>query len=855
MEELLLQQLKIYSKCYIIPLVMKKKLLLILALLVIILIGLGIYLNKTLILNKIKTEALKTIETQTGRAVSFDKVEYAILKGFVISNLEVSEKSAEEKTPFLKAKEISFNPVLFPFILNKQIMIPSITIDSLSVNIVRLDKDVWNFSDLIKTVSERPKSEFKFSVSVLSIKFTDSELFFQDKTQSPTFSKKLNNLNITLKPSLPKSLKFDLETIIDDEDGQISIAGKIVLPTKEIKSSINFKDLLITDYLPYLDKLPLTVKDGKLSADLNCNFKNDALNLEGTTSFEDLDIQKNKIKLIADASADFKFVSNPKNIDKPFDYKAEIDLSGAKIIGLKYIKEIDDVNGKINISPDKISSKEINGQFSNEPFTLSGRLENFKEPYLDLKINTSPSFLKLKEIFEEKINIKTTDIDGNSNIKLSIKGSLKEPKSLQIRGKTQISDVRFKADYLPKEISNVNAEVAFDKNKISWSNLTGKFGTETLTSHGSLTDFENPKVKLNLSSDTLNFDAALNIQDKLMKITKLQGSYLNSQLNIIGDVDISTKGNPLFNLQSTVKIDLKDLSNLNPKLNEKLKNYKLSGLIETRAKLNGGFKNYQNLYLELNGNSSVLSIFGLNINNIKFDCIKRDSLADMQITGVPYSGKLLIKIQADFLEKDIPFVSNIIINDVDVSQLKNDTGLKDKDISGLLQAAANLKGSSGDIKSSLNGAGQLMFEDGNLWQLELFKGIGQLLVIPEFQKIVFKKASGDFIIGNSRIATDNFMLESEKVNFLFEGNLDFSNNIDFEVTTQLAEGLIEDATDLKGILSSVLAQSTNAVTIKLTGTLQKPQYRIIPIPAKIFKKSKEFIFEDVVGGVLEDILK
>jgi hypothetical protein len=157
-----------------------------------------------------------------------------------------------------------------------------------------------------------------------------------------------------------------------------------------------------------------------------------------------------------------------------------------------------------------------------------------------------------------------------------------------------------------------------------------------------------------------------------------------------------------------------------------------------------------------------------------------------------------------------------------------------------------LKGTAKDIKNSLNGSGSINIEKGNLWQLELFKGLGEFLLIPEFQKIVFKEAAGDFLISDGKISTDNLMLESEPVNILFEGNIDFAGNIDFKVTTQLAEGLVKDITDIKGIFSSILAQSTNAISIKLSGTVKEPKYKIIPLPGQLFKKAKDFIIQDIL---------
>ncbi|MFH1655830.1 MAG: DUF748 domain-containing protein [Candidatus Omnitrophota bacterium] len=834
---------------------MKKKVLLIIVLIIVIGIGLSIYLNKTLILNKIKTEVLQKIESQIGRTVSIGKIEYRVLKGFVISNLEISQSATGEQAHLIKIKQITFNPVLFPFILQKKIMIPSISVDSLNANVIRLDKNTWNFSDLIKPESATKKTESKFSVTVLRIIIRNSEISFQDETLDSTFSKKFKNLDLTLKPSLPKSIKFDLITNIDDSDSKISIDGKLDLPTKAVESSINISNLLITEYLAYFDKLPLTIKGGKLSAQLTGEFKNGRLDLRGTNSFENLDIQKDKTEIITDLATELSFAYDATNQDRPFDYEADVNLSNTKVLGLKYLEAIDNLSGKLNIVPDKISSGEISANLKGNLLKVSGTLKDFKDPYLDVNVSSDVSLATLKELFKDKVNLTKMEIDGDSQMQLALKGALSELNNLELQGKLRVSNAKINADYLPAEIDNIQTDIIFDKNTISWNNLTANLKGDKLSSSGSLKDFSNPQVSLNISSDSLNFETEFNIQNKLLKIAKLNGNFFSSRFDIKGAADISDASNPLVNIQTTIGIKLEDLADFNPKLKDMVNKIKLAGNLNARADLNGRLKDYQNWQLVLKGNCALFSIYGFKINDLALDYSQGNTpLANLRLTATPYSGKLLINSRIDFTDGDIPFISEIIINDVDLSKLKNDTELKNKDISGLLQSQTNLQGSGKNIKISLNGSGSLRIENGNLWELELLQGLGKLLLIPEFQKIVFREASGDFSIRDERIFTDNLILESDKMNILLEGNIDFSSNIDLTVTAQLSEGLIKDATDLQGMLSSILAQSTNAVIIKLTGTLKEPKHKIIPLPVKVFEKAKDFVIDDIIRDVL-DIMK
>ncbi len=133
---------------------MKKKILIILSVLAILFIITAIvaYLNKSIILNKVKTALLENMQSFLGRSITIGQIDYKFPKGFVIADLEIMQKLPEDTASFIRIKEISFNPIIFPFILKKNIMIPSMHITGLSADIVRLDKNSWNFSDIIESV-------------------------------------------------------------------------------------------------------------------------------------------------------------------------------------------------------------------------------------------------------------------------------------------------------------------------------------------------------------------------------------------------------------------------------------------------------------------------------------------------------------------------------------------------------------------------------------------------------------------------------------------------------------------------------------------------------------------------------
>lgn len=824
---------------------MKKKILVVIAILLFIFILLSVvtYLNKPLILDKAKTILLDNIKASTGRTVRIGKIDFNLLQGFLIHDLEISEKPPLDKSAFLTIKEISFNPVLFPFILKKNIFIPSVNVSGLNANITRIDKANWNFSDIFASMSSKPKTKPKFSFTVLKINLSDSQVTFQDNTFAVPFVKKLKDLSLVIKPSLPKSAKFDLKAEVDQENSKILSSGRIDFSTKQTAISMNLDNLSISEYLAYLNNIPFSLKNGRLSTKLACNFNKELLQLEGTGSVVGITIIKDKLEIHSDLNSKFKIDYNPKNQAKPLNYEALINLSNTKASGLPYIKEINSISGRLKLSLDKLIFDETKGNSLFGPLTLSGSLYNFANPELDVKIKSILDLARLKDV----LGIKNAEIGGVSDTELTVKGPLSSLENLNYAGKASVSGAKFNTDYLPEPIKDIKATVNFDKNRIVWKDLTAKFQQETYTSSGSLDNFLNPIIKFNLSSSKINLEGDVALANKILTISKLDGSLLKSKFDIKGEVNISNVSNPLLNISGDADIDLNDLGSFNSNIKDILDNTKLSGATKAKIILVGRLKDRSDWQASLRGSSKLISIYGLKINDVNLDYSQDNSpIANIVLVGKPYSGELAIKNQVDLSKENFPFVLKINLNGVDLALLKNDTPIKEKEISGKFFGDASLQGSYKDVKNSLNGFGNIHIEDGNLWQLEMLKGLGQFLLITEFQKINFKEASGDFTIENKKISTEDFTLSSDPLNMLLEGYIDFDGNINFKVTTQVAEGLIKSPTDIQGIFSSILSQSTNAITIQLTGTLKNPKYKIIPIPGQIFKKAKDFIFEEIL---------
>ena len=72
------------------------------------------------------------------------------------------------------------------------------------------------------------------------------------------------------------------------------------------------------------------------------------------------------------------------------------------------------------------------------------------------------------------------------------------------------------------------------------------------------------------------------------------------------------------------------------------------------------------------------------------------------------------------------------------------------------------------------------------------------------------------------------------------GYIGFDGAIDLDMHTRISKGLLEDSPDLRKFGSLILG---NLLNIKISGTLQKPEYKIVPIPKALLKEIKRFFLK------------
>lgn len=822
---------------------MKRKIIIAIVLILLFLIAAGIlYLNNVYLPVKVKGRLAHSLTTLLNYNVEIEKLKYSLIRGAVIQNTVIYDKVKDKDNTILTVKEISGHILFLPLIKERKLIIPIMHIDSPNFNIrYRQDKS-FNFSRIfLPQPKPQSKPKIKFSFLIYKINIFDAKGILEDEGFAPKFSKTIQDLDIVLGIKQLTKVSFFMEgKLLTDKGGitALTLRGDYNFLSKEVNSKLNFANLVIPEFNPYLKMLPLSIASGTIdNSAFEVKFKDNLISLKGAMSIKGMGLRKADLALMGDIhiEPDLSYAIDKKT----FDYKANIKFIQANLIGLQYIDKINNISGDIGLAKNKLWTDNLRLQALDSGFTLKGTVENFSNPYLKLNFQSAQFNLeKIAAILPYKTE--GLNLNGIAAADINLEGYLGNP-PLDIQANLQLSDAKLETGLLKEPLNNIKGEVDFTRDSLNWINLSFNYLNLAYTSSGKLVNFKMPEITFGLNSKDLDLKFESKIKEKIVRIIALKGQYINSKFDVEGNVDTQDNINPALDLLTNLNLNLSDaLVFLPASLLRNLQKIKPNGILNIKGTLNGRVKDYKNWNLSLKATADTFSVYNLKFTDLVFNLDQKDGQINInRFIASGYSGAVNLDFVSD-LKPDAPdYFLKLNGSGIDLAKLKLDTGAKDKDIAGTLNISADLNGNFKDL-ASLKGNGLLSIQEGKLWQFNLFKGLGELFLLPDYEKIMFKEALGEFNIADKSVSTENLRLTSEQLNLDCKGKVGFDGTLDLTFLTEVNKNLIRDSADIRKFTSAILGGLSNALTIKVSGTMQQPKYKIIPAVVDLIKNIKDF---------------
>jgi hypothetical protein len=813
---------------------MKKKLLLILIILIVFISAGIIYLNNIILPTKIKILIINTLQEKTQKKISIESLQFNIFKGLVLKNLIIYD----DKKPIINLKESSCTFLIWPF-FKKMIIIPNLRFRSPQIFLERRKDNTINLQDLF--LVKKPGAKPGFKIYVYKINVTGAAIQFVDNVPSEPFTKNIDNLDLNVYLSLPDRVKFNLKAdIVGPTPANIKAAGEFKMPVQQLAARISVHNLSPREFWNYYPDPHTQVSQGLMDCLIDLKTQAGILSINLQANNKNLVISQDKISvnLSTDIQANLQYGFK----DKELNYSLKATITDSQILGLKFADTISAISGELILNNSGLYSDKLTANALGLPIEAKISLSDFKNPLVNISIASKLNLASIQGILKEKFKfIIPLDIRGQGSLSLLIQKTPAQAGAFSITGYLDVLNAGLKLEKMDFPFENINGRLEFSQNQLKWENFNFQYSGLPYKITGTLTNFQSPSVQCQLSSPDLFLDSAFATNNKIINVSKCTGTYRDSGFSLTGDINIGNPPSLETDINGELDVSLKDTQELLGKFKEQINQIKPEGLVHAQLHIAGNIKDIKSCTVTAKLLSSDISAYGLKAGGFLLDYNQANGIGDIsQMHLSLYDGMVDVSAKMNLTSPNLPYWISADVKGVKIEKLKLDTTAKEKDISGTITADVKVNGFSNDI-SKLSGTGRIFINEGKLWQLNLFKGLGSLLFAREFADIVFHQGSCTFFIQNKYIATDNLRLSSNITDLAGAVKIGFDKSIDASLNVEVLDEMVPLSGTFKDVTTAIIGKAGRFGVIKISGTLREPKYKFQPAIVDIITGIKDII--------------
>lgn len=538
--------------------------------------------------------------------------------------------------------------------------------------------------------------------------------------------------------------------------------------------------------------------------------------------------------LTGSPSVDFDLNQTNGETGTNFTYAGKTSFINARLTGLPKIDSAESIKGDIHFTHNKLSTEQLTLQIEQIPLTLKGNFTNFDKLDADLTMNADQIDLRqAQSLLMKYYKDLGLTLSGSAALMQRYTGSLKnfDIKNLETTLTIDVADIE--TEKLPKPVNKLSGRISLGNDALTWENLTGTYDGKTYALQGELKDLSRPKVSTTIHARGLRLAMDGNILNRALQIKSLTGQYLETQMNINGDMHFPAGEELRFDLRGEMTTPLENLGLLIPQLEEKLKPHNLKGKLTVQGLFRGTPKDWRNWELALKGYSPQLSTHGYTFSPVDITFNQRDrNVSRFDISASIYGGTIEHKSSIDLTGQRLPMTIDLLAENINLGKWRKDKKITEKNFDGQLFLSGKFQLPLAQPKE-INGSGTLQIKEGYLWHL-----------IPQFSDINFTGFDAVFTVENKRVNVNDSRLISRVMLLNGKGFVNFDKYYKFNITPQTI--VASDSNEINAL--KILRQ---IVGIKCEGVFGQgklgcsPEINILKTPANLIQG---------FGGILEGLL-
>ncbi len=323
------------------------------------------YVNKIVLPTLVREKLITGLSELTSTKVTLDGLRFSLLRGIVITGLEISDKDDPSKL-LCSIKDASAGFLLPALVTKKKVIIPSITINSLTLQLNRKKDGTLNISDLIEKLKKPQGPAKEPPVIIKSVKISDSVIHFTDFTIEPNTAAELDIERLSVNMQLQKATASTQCYIVKDSKKtglKLKVDYYYASQGWEADMASDAIDLLV--FKNYLKSIPVGIEAAEIhDLKTKISFDNKTINADGMLKIAPLSLKQNDVSLkdatgsvsfsIQSGTDDFKKMSAKGNIILEKGLFSYIGVAGidGKIekSSCEYIKTENSLNLSLNLA-------------------------------------------------------------------------------------------------------------------------------------------------------------------------------------------------------------------------------------------------------------------------------------------------------------------------------------------------------------------------------------------------------------------------------------------------------------------------------------------------------------------------
>ncbi len=708
---------------------------------------LALILPRVIDLDKYKPTVIAMVEKRINGKVNLRHIELTVLAGLGarLHEFEVLNADRFGGSPFLKVKRLEIKIRLLPLLAGK--IRTKLILKAPQILLEKNKEGLFSFKELIREPTSQaepsPPSKVpswidRFSISALRIK--DGEItYINRKAHSPEQEAlTLEDLQLKVEAlSLKEPIPFEL--VLGERSsasGGLSLKG--IVRVDLAHSRIDFLPTYLTtgDLILELDG---KIDDYKANPSLELSISSNRFTPARLLSLYPLIVGKIPPELSLSGLSSLKGTISG-GLDNLL-IKGRVNCNENTINYGDTFRKSEDVPAELALSllmgKESLRINELELNLNTLKLKGSGSVDNLQDPKIDLKATTNQA--ELKDWGEMFPSLGLSRLSGWLRLEGAAEGKLRDLKGLSFGGELLLNEVGASVPWLAQDVEGLNGELRFSSDSVITRDLSFKLGNSDINLDFELSNFENPKVSFDFSSNQLDLDELFPKSPEKKARRKKEG------------IPEAEKGE-----------DLLDRVTVQGKM--RVARGKVKGL------------SFENLFLALTLKKKLL-----NLSNLSFDL---------------YGGSCQGAGKLDMGTEEPTYIFQSQLKEVKINELLSRFTSLEGLFSGSLSAELSLSGKGIGFESlsrSLSGAGKVRLNRGRISSLSLERSLSVLSKLEGWESSStstnFQALEGQVNISEGRVNTSELKLSTADLTITASGYFDRNRQVDYQAQAVLSRRL------------------------------------------------------------------